>query len=813
MEKSSMMRTWRSVLFLVVAMLAGNVVRAESDRLAWLDACNVVWDSPSANSGESMPVGGGDIGLNVWVEDGEILFYVAQAGCRDENGALLKHGRVRVSLSPNPLAKGGTFRQELKLRQGYVEIQGRSDQAGEATVRIWVEVHRPVVHVDVESAKPITTTAAFETWRYQDTFLYPANRKYFQVGMAMMNRTSFPGKVWLYQDTIIPETHSLNWFHRMQNDKGIFEYAVRQQGLEAVRDKLYDPLTDLTFGGTMVGENFVADGTTKGVYAQTSFKGWRYRSEKPSKQHNIRLFCHIDQTETLDQWKKGLKSLATADSPTDKEALAKNIAWWGQFWNRSHIIINPKADPDDQPWQVSRNYNLFRYTLACNLTGREPMMFNGGPFTFDPLYVPGSNPAGAGPDAVDKGWTPDHRNWGAGFTAQNQRLMYWTMLRSGDFDVMLPGLDYYRLGLASASARVKQYWGHDGACFVEQISAQALPGAAMWGFAKGGPRGRPGNLEHGVQVNGATRYLYQAQLEFAHMTIKWHRYTNNDIAPYLPFIDASVRFYDQHYRMRKKKRDGKELDDNGRIVIEPSRACEDYKGAINPADATAGLHAVLSGLLKLDDRIVPPQKKAEYKEMYSRLPVIPTTEMDGDKVIMPAANLKTAKKREIPELYPLFPYDVYGLDRDLEVARNTWKHTGGSRNYSGWYQGSIFTARLGLSDQAAAFAIKKLGNANRRFPASMGSPFCWVPDNDWGSTGMIGLQEMLVQSHGRKIWLLPAWPKDWDVDFKLHAPFKTTIEARVAGGKIVKLKVTPQARRDDVIIMHDGSTPDIVQPQ
>lgn len=29
-----------------------------------------------------------------------------------------------------------------------------------------------------------------------------------------------------------------------------------------------------------------------------------------------------------------------------------------------------------------------------------------------------------------------------------------------------------------------------------------------------------------------------------------------------------------------------------------------------------------------------------------------------------------------------------------------------------------------------------------------------------------------MQTIGREIRLLPAWPKQWDVDFKLHAPYQ-----------------------------------------
>jgi len=65
---------------------------------------------------------------------------------------------------------------------------------------------------------------------------------------------------------------------------------------------------------------------------------------------------------------------------------------------------------------------------------------------------------------------------------------------------------------------------------------------------------------------------------------------------------------------------------------------------------------------------------------------------------------------------------------------------------------------------------------------------------------MIGLQEMLVQSHGRRIYLLPAWPQDWDVDFELHAPYRTTVEARVSGGKLTGIRVAPATRAKDIIL-------------
>ena len=71
-------------------------------QLVNLKPYNVVWTTQSQNSSESMPCGGGHIVLNVWVEKGEILFYVSRIGAFDENNVFPKFGRTRQKLSPNP---------------------------------------------------------------------------------------------------------------------------------------------------------------------------------------------------------------------------------------------------------------------------------------------------------------------------------------------------------------------------------------------------------------------------------------------------------------------------------------------------------------------------------------------------------------------------------------------------------------------------------------------------------------------------------------------------------------------------------------
>jgi hypothetical protein len=93
------------------------------------------------------------------------------------------------------------------------------------------------------------------------------------------------------------------------------------------------------------------------------------------------------------------------------------------------------------------------------------------------------------------------------------------------------------------------------------------------------------------------------------------------------------------------------------------------------------------------------------------------------------------------------------------------------------------------------------GHPRPRFPGFWETKMDYTPDNDHGSVSANALQSLLLQSDESKIYLLPAWPEDWDVAFKLHAPQNTTVEAVYRSGRIQSLKVTPLSRQADVIDM------------
>ncbi len=740
---------------------------------------NIVWTSQSNNSGESMPCGGGDIGLNVWVEKGSLYVYMARSGSFDENNGLMKEGRLRLDFTPN-IFNGKNFKQELHLQEGYVTVTSENDGVT-ATVKIWADVFSPVIHLDINSNKKITTTAAYESWRYQERVLQPReNFGNSWKGAAPKNNVCRKDDIRFTGDAVL--------FYHHNTAVTIFDTTVSEQGMEAVKDSLYNPLKNLCFGGVFSGRNFSPNGTYEGVYVDTDFKGWKLKSNQPSRQQSLQVCFHTAQITNVDEWKLSIDSLKKSAAKNSEASFKNTVAWWQQFWNRSFVIIN-NGDTNGIAGKAGRNYQLFRYMLGCNAKGTWPTKFNGGLFTVDPVFT----------DSAAK-LTPDFRNWGGGLhTAQNQRLVYFPMIKNGDWDAMQSQFDFYLRILKNAEFRSKVYWNHDGACFTEQMDNYGLPDFAEYGL------NRPALLDKGVEYNPWLEYLWDTSLEFCLMMLEEQRYTGRDISDKIPFIESCLTFFNEHYQYLAKKRGAKIFDENNKLVLYPGSGAETFKMAYNSTSTIAALTTITKRLLELPAGYLSEADIKKWKEFLTTIPPLNYQSFDGHTTIAPAALWARVNNEESPQLYPVFPWGIYGIGKPgLDTAINTFTYDTSVikfKNYIGWKQDNIFAARLGLTDEAWRLTSLKLKNSGRRFPAFWGPGFDWTPDHNWGGSALIGMQEMLMQVDNKRILLFPAWPKNTNVHFKLSAPYNTTIEAELKHGIITFLKVIPEERRKDVEVL------------
>lgn len=727
-----------------------------------IDRYDVIWETPSEDSLGSMPVGNGDIGLNVWVEeDGALLILIGKTDSWDENGRLLKLGKVRVTCEPNMLRER-PFTQKLRLRNGEIEItagpEGRQVRFG-----IWCDANRPAVRMEWESDEPLRLTVTLETWRNAERIVPEVEKK----SHSFYGLVRSPHPIVEDPDTVVVSEEQIVWYHR--NRRSIWGDTLRHQGLGELQEKLQDPLLHLTSGAALFGDQLARCGDRS------------LASVRPALRGTVSIVALCEQSATESAWQERLENtIQDCGQMPLRDAKEAHRQWWARFWNRSYIeAAGAEAET------VCKGYALQRYLNACAGRGRQPIKFNGSIFTMDA-------------DIQDEGmprenFGPDYRRWGGPYWFQNTRLLYWSMLTSGDYELMPPFFRMYREALELSKERCKLYFGHEGACYPEIIY--------FWGAYTNDNYGwnREGKDVSYVE-NTYIRYYWAGALELLAMMLVYDAHTGYAAFrrdTLLPMAEAILDFYDYHF---VRSADGK-------LHLERVSALETWIETVNPTPDIAGLQYVLDRLLALDDA-VSPERLVQWRRLRSELPSVPTMEdYAGEPVIVPAEQLiGPIQNMEHPELYAVFPYPLFALGTSgEEIGRRTFAARR-EKKTSGWRQDAIQAAYLGLAESSWQDTATNFCEQTKcRFPVFWDAHYDWIPDQDHGSVSLIALQSMLLQSRNGAIYVLPAWPKDKNVKFKLYAEAGTVVEVEFAEGAIRRLDVSPPERRASVIVRSDIS--------
>jgi alpha-L-fucosidase 2 len=727
----------------------------------------VKWTTLGKDENDSMPIGNGDLAANVWTEsNGDVVILVAKADAWTETGNLVKLGRIRVRLTPNPFNGPRNFTQVLKLESGTIEIK-----QGGNKVLIWADALHPVMHVEAYLTNPGRLSAIVEPWRKANNIAqWPAGADYSEV---MAGRTTPEDE----PDIIFPATkNQLSWCH--YNPDSYYPYLLRQQHLESLLSKFEDPLNHRSFGALLKGPGLI------------STDNQTLRSASPAKYLRLDLYALTQlQTSSPDSWQKSMQKMVTAKWNNEiKNTRLEHEKWWMNFWDRSWINVSGTAETG----QISQGYAIQRYMMATSSRGEFPIKFNGGLFT-------------VGHDVPENFkqtkdiHNPDYRNWGDHYWNQNNRLLYWPLIASGDNDLIRPWYQMYMKALPLARAQTMLYYHHDGASFPETMHFWGLP--RLKDFGKDNPTNE-------IQSHWQ-RYHTQGALEVVAQMLDTYDYQPDALFArnnLVPLADAIITYYYKHWKP----------DVNGKILMSPTQSLETYQlDAVNPTPDIAGLMNVLPRLLALPAELTNPAQRSVWSETLKSLPPIPmgktakgkvpplgAGDPDGIPVILPAQAYGKPGNAENPELYVTFPYRLYGMGKpDLELARNTFAARRSPQNTC-WGQDGTQGAILGLTDVAEKAVVSEFTNyGNQRFQWFWKPSHDYIPDLDNGGSGMITLQNMLMQCDGKRIQLLPAWPSSWTADFKLHAPFRTTVEGHVENGRVTRLKVIPAERTKDVIIL------------
>ncbi len=713
---------------------------------------NLVWTTPSLDHNGSMPAGNGETGVNAWVEkSGDLVFLISRTDAWDENERLCKIGRIRVGAFPE-IDEKDDFRQELNLYHGKLLFNWKRG-AESREVILWVDAHKQVIRLEIQASSPIEPQIDLELWRNQ--------KREFQEGEDHFVQDGFKGTSYIHPDTVwedvaFPEP-LLVWFH--QNPVSPWRETLIHQGLGQAADELTDPLLNRIFGAAILAPGYTLQGERSLI------------PDQASKSLVISVFTHTRENCSPPIWLGDILDridmIGTIPKDTARRA---HEEWWAGFWDRSWIFVKN----DSSAWEINRVYILQRWIQACGGRGNYPIKFNGSIFT------------------VNTKFDPDYRRWGGHYWFQNTRLVYWPMLASGDFDLMQALFKMYSNIRPLAKLRNQVYFKHEGWFFPETMS--------FWGTYDNGNYGwdREGKQPGDPIQNEYIRYHFNGSLELLTLMVEYYRYTEDVgfLKEYLlPMAGELLSWWHLHWN----------LDANGKLYMYPSHALETYWEIENPTPDIAGLLWVTQELLSIPLEEISEEGRqlmSEVEMLRSKIPDIPARK----KRIQPHGGAhKKRTNSENPELYTVFPFRLYGLGSEKEkisLARKTFKARKTKGAY-GWRQDDTQAAFLGLVKDAKKLLLSRANRKNKksRFPAFWGPNMDWIPDQDHGGNLLMAFQAMLLQSMDSEILLFPAWPRGWDVDFKLHARDGTIVECRMEKGKIVRLRITPEDRRKSIRIL------------
>lgn len=921
-------RSMLRVLAALIALAAGSL-GAAPEALAgppYPSAYHEIWTSPSLDAAGSMPLGNGQVGINLWAQtNGELRFYVSRTDSFSEASRLLKVGGVRITLAPNPFADGQSFRQELVLRDGVCVITAGA--AGQTvTLRVFVDSDRPVVHVQGEALAGVEVRVAIDSWRRESHKAETAE---------LWTMAGAPFELIEAADVFVTShPDGIGWYHRNESSPA-FDATLELQSLRPFADLVPNPLLHRTFGGWLAGTNLAP-----------AENGQVLKSAGPVRAFSLRVAAPCLQPAKAEEWLAVAQGLA-AERIDSEAALRSTAGWWNGFWDRSHVITSAEAAgstlpsnsfplrvgrdsangnrfrgemgrrsvfpwalaevevarlaggaPHDAPplpgtsivtadgeledfpasavnvarpftleawirpeamasmrifdkltagrndgflidvigknslrwiggdqplwrsaenvvrlheWQhvavvvepnratriyldgkpagrvggrclpVAQAYALQRYLQACGGRGPLPIKFNGGIFTVEPA-------------AMGQPYNPDYRRWGDPFWWQNTRLPYQPMAASGDLDMTGPLFALYERARPLAEARTALYHGAQGAYFPETMT--------FWGTYANRDFGWDRSQLEKYEVSCKYwRYAWNQGPELLGLMLdRWDYEQEPEFvrARILPMAESVLKYFDTRFRK----------DTAGKLVIDPAQSIETYwTGVINDMPTVASLIDATTRLMALPKDLTTPAQRAFFARMKAAVPDLPLEEVTVDnsvrRMLSPAQQYDPKRSNcENPELYAVWPARLVGVGTPLQEEGRLAYERRQSKLPNGWGYDSQVAALLGLTDEAVRVLGIKCANSHPayRWPATWGPNFDWLPDQDHGSNLLGTVQLMLLQASAGKIHVLPAWPKDWDVSFKLHAPGRTTVECVFRAGTVETLRVSPPSRAGDVIL-------------
>jgi Glycosyl-hydrolase 97 C-terminal, oligomerisation/Domain of unknown function (DUF5703) len=508
-----------------------------------------------------------------------------------------------------------------------------------------------------------------------------------------------------------------------------------------------------------------------------------------------------------------------------EKLLESNKRWWDDFWQKSYVRLHSE---DGEADFIEKNYNYFFYVMASSSRGAYPPKFNGM------IWTTGG----------------DSRKWGNMYWGANQGCLYNGLFPSNRLELIEPMFRMYSEISSSLETAARQQWDSKGIYIPETVGFNGLPELPdeiaremqdlylckkpwsersetfdeyastkspflsrwNWKQDKGWVNGKWTFSDKGAQTFGHVSHIFSRGAKIAYQY--WQRYEFTKDTLWLrtvgyPMITGVAEFYRSFPNIRK--------ENDGKYHIYNVNDNESVRGGHNTIEEISAMMGIFPVAIKASEILnVDPDLRPLWNEFLQNLSPLPLNS-DYPGIYKSGAPVTFVRSLQpvvqgngggLPDLntMPVWFFDlcnpISGNSNMVKIANATYD--------------SYFSEKI--SRNTPVFVLSKLAVTGTMLGRKDATRYL-IPNQirtkeietmrnrmtlreGFQTTGVQNLGRMVDALHNALVQssppgpgkdpvinLFPAWPEEWEADFKLLCRGNFLVTSSFREGRVSSVEI------------------------